>query len=48
MESYINLDKNMLVNTTIGDVEVAWHYFAVANQRIKSKYQSGKAGAVLM
>ena len=25
MESYINLDKNMLVNTTIGDVEVAWH-----------------------
>ena len=25
MESYINLDKNMLVNTTIGDVEVEWH-----------------------
>jgi len=25
MESYINIDKNMVVNTTIGDVEVAWH-----------------------
>ena len=25
MESYINLDKNMIVNTTIGDVEVEWH-----------------------
>ena len=25
MESYINLDKNMIVNTTIGDVEVTWH-----------------------
>ena len=25
MESYINLDKNMLVNTTIGDAEVVWH-----------------------
>ena len=25
MESYINLDKNMIANTTIGDVEVEWH-----------------------
>ncbi len=25
MESYINIDKNMIVNTTIGDVEVTWH-----------------------
>ena len=25
MESYINLDKNMIVNTTIGDVDVVWH-----------------------
>ncbi|MBR6766521.1 MAG: hypothetical protein IKM02_01070, partial [Clostridia bacterium] len=25
MESYINVDKNMIVNTTIGDAEVAWH-----------------------
>jgi len=24
VESYINLDKNMVVNTTIGDVEVRW------------------------
>ena len=24
MESYINVDKNMIVNTTIGDVEVTW------------------------
>ena len=24
MESYINVDKNMIVNTTIGDAEVAW------------------------
>lgn len=25
MESYINVDPNMLVNTTIGDAEVVWH-----------------------
>jgi hypothetical protein len=25
MESYINIDKNMIVNTTIGDAEVAWY-----------------------
>ncbi len=25
MESYINIDKNMIVNDTIGDVEVVWH-----------------------
>ena len=25
MESYINIDKNMIVNTTIGDAEVVWH-----------------------
>lgn len=25
MESYINVDKNMIVNTTIGDAEVAWY-----------------------
>ena len=25
MESYINIDKNMIVNTTIGDVPVVWH-----------------------
>lgn len=25
MENYINIDKNMIVNTTIGDVEVTWH-----------------------
>ena len=25
MESYINVDKNMIVNTTIGDAEVVWH-----------------------
>ncbi len=25
MESYINVDKNMIVNTTIGDVDVCWH-----------------------
>ena len=25
MESYIQIDKNMVVNTTIGDVEVTWH-----------------------
>ena len=25
MESYINVDPNMIVNTTIGDVEVAWY-----------------------
>ena len=25
MESYINIDKNMIVNTTIGDVAVTWH-----------------------
>ena len=25
MESYINLDKNMVVNTTIGDVDVVWY-----------------------
>ena len=24
MESYMNLDKNMIVNTTIGDAEVVW------------------------
>ncbi|MBE6593605.1 MAG: hypothetical protein E7642_06375 [Ruminococcaceae bacterium] len=24
MESYINIDKNMIVNTTIGDAEVVW------------------------
>ena len=24
MESYINIDKNMIVNTTIGDVDVIW------------------------
>lgn len=25
MESYINIDKNMIVNTTIGNVDVVWH-----------------------
>ncbi|MBQ9805773.1 MAG: hypothetical protein IJW49_04625 [Clostridia bacterium] len=25
MQSYINVDKNMIVNTTIGDVDVVWH-----------------------
>ena len=25
MESYINIDKNMIVNTTIGDAEVTWY-----------------------
>ena len=25
MESLINVDKNMIVNTTIGDVEVVWY-----------------------
>ncbi|MBQ9801846.1 MAG: hypothetical protein IJW51_02100 [Clostridia bacterium] len=25
MKSYINVDKNMIVNTTIGDIEVTWH-----------------------
>ncbi len=25
MESYINVDKNMIVNKTIGDVDVVWH-----------------------
>jgi len=25
MESFINIDKNMIVNTTIGDVAVTWH-----------------------
>ena len=25
MESYINIDKNMIVNTTIGDAEVVWY-----------------------
>lgn len=25
MESYIELDKNMLVNETVGDVEITWH-----------------------
>lgn len=25
MESYIEIDKNMIVNTTIGNVEVVWH-----------------------
>lgn len=25
MDSYINVDKNMIVNTTIGDAEVIWH-----------------------
>lgn len=25
MESYINIDKNMVVNTTIGDAEVVWY-----------------------
>lgn len=25
MESYINIDKNMLVNSTVGDVEVVWY-----------------------
>ena len=25
MESYINVDKNMIVNTTIGDAEVIWY-----------------------
>ena len=25
MENYINLDKNMVVNRTVGDVEVVWH-----------------------
>lgn len=25
MESYINIDKNMIVSTTIGDAEVIWH-----------------------
>lgn len=25
MDSYINLDKNMIVNTYIGDTEVVWH-----------------------
>ena len=25
MESYINIDKNMVVNKTIGDAEVVWH-----------------------
>ena len=25
MESYINVDKNLIVNTTIGNAEVIWH-----------------------
>ncbi len=25
MESYINIDKNMVVNATIGDTEVTWY-----------------------
>lgn len=25
MESYINVDPNMIVNSTIGDVEIVWH-----------------------
>jgi len=25
MENYINIDKNMVVNSTIGDIEVTWH-----------------------
>lgn len=25
MESYINIDKNMIVNKTIGDIDVCWH-----------------------
>lgn len=25
MENFINVDKNMIVNTTIGDVDVTWH-----------------------
>ncbi|MEE0930173.1 MAG: SGNH/GDSL hydrolase family protein [Acutalibacteraceae bacterium] len=25
MDSYINLDKNMIINTSIGDTEVIWH-----------------------
>jgi hypothetical protein len=25
MDSYINIDKNMVVNATIGDMEVVWH-----------------------
>ena len=25
MENFINVDKNMIVNTTIGDVDVKWY-----------------------
>ena len=25
MQSYINLDKNLIVNRTIGDAEIMWH-----------------------
>lgn len=25
MENFINLDKNMIVNATIGDVDVTWY-----------------------
>ena len=39
MENFINLDKNMVVNKTIGDVEVVWHDVRKAPFEIYGLYQ---------
>ena len=39
MENFINLDKNMVVNKTIGDVDVVWHDVRKAPFDIYGLYQ---------
>lgn len=39
MESYINIDKNMIVNTTIGDAEVVWHDVRTAPFSLHGLYE---------
>lgn len=39
MEDFINLDKNMLVNTTIGDVDVTWQDVRQAPFKIHGLYE---------
>lgn len=39
MENFINVDKNMIVNETIGDVEVTWHDVKKAPFKIHGLYK---------
>lgn len=39
MENLINVDKNMIVNTTIGDVDVVWHDVRQAPFKIHGLYK---------